>query len=219
MAAMDQLRAGRHRGHRPHHRDARRRAGGGGRQVMAHAHQHLGADKVVKGEVPHASCGHERHAAHRRAARAARHLHGGPAAHAEGRRHQPAGRDARRRPTSRRTSARSCSSTRPTSASRSTSRTSRLPSSRRGCATSSSSARTRRCSSSAPGTLRYGDIIEVIDAAKGAGVEKVGIVTEGMRKAGGASTGSQLEFRSLEFRIRNDGRSSKEERPFSFSGV
>jgi biopolymer transport protein ExbD len=33
--------------------------------------------------------------------------------------------------------------------------------------------------------LRYGDIIEVIDAAKGAGVEKVGIVTEGMRKAAG----------------------------------
>ena len=29
--------------------------------------------------------------------------------------------------------------------------------------------------------LRYGDIVEVIDAAKGAGVEKVGIVTEGMR--------------------------------------
>jgi biopolymer transport protein ExbD len=38
------------------------------------------------------------------------------------------------------------------------------------------------------GTLRYKDIIDVIDAAKGAGVEKVGIVTEGMRKAGGAST-------------------------------
>ena len=36
------------------------------------------------------------------------------------------------------------------------------------------------------GTLRYRDIIEVIDAARGAGVEKVGIVTEGMRKAGGA---------------------------------
>jgi len=33
------------------------------------------------------------------------------------------------------------------------------------------------------GTLRYGEIVEVIDAAKGAGVEKVGIVTEGMRKA------------------------------------
>jgi biopolymer transport protein ExbD len=39
------------------------------------------------------------------------------------------------------------------------------------------------------GSLRYKDIIDVIDAAKGAGVEKVGIVTEGMRKAGGASTG------------------------------
>jgi biopolymer transport protein TolR len=37
--------------------------------------------------------------------------------------------------------------------------------------------------------LRYGDIVEVIDAAKGAGVEKVGIVTEGMRRAAGA-TGS-----------------------------
>jgi biopolymer transport protein ExbD len=33
------------------------------------------------------------------------------------------------------------------------------------------------------GTLRYGEIVEVIDAAKGAGVEKVGIVTEGMRRA------------------------------------
>jgi biopolymer transport protein ExbD len=34
------------------------------------------------------------------------------------------------------------------------------------------------------GSLRYGDIITVIDAAKGAGVEKVGIVTESMRQAG-----------------------------------
>src|SRR5262249_61247409 len=36
-------------------------------------------------------------------------------------------------------------------------------------------------------TLRYKDIIDVIDAAKGAGVDKVGIVTSGMRKAGGAT--------------------------------
>ena len=36
-------------------------------------------------------------------------------------------------------------------------------------------------------TLRYKDIIEVIDAAKGAGVEKVGIVTAGMRKAAGVA--------------------------------
>jgi biopolymer transport protein TolR len=34
-------------------------------------------------------------------------------------------------------------------------------------------------------TLRYGDIIQVIDAARGAGVEKVGIVTEGMRRGEG----------------------------------
>jgi biopolymer transport protein TolR len=40
----------------------------------------------------------------------------------------------------------------------------------------------------AAGTLPYHDIVQVIDAAKGAGVEKVGIVTEGMRKAAGAPT-------------------------------
>jgi biopolymer transport protein ExbD len=38
----------------------------------------------------------------------------------------------------------------------------------------------------AAGALRYKDIIDVIDAAKGAGVEQVGIVTEGMQKAAGA---------------------------------
>jgi biopolymer transport protein ExbD len=37
------------------------------------------------------------------------------------------------------------------------------------------------------GSLRYGEIVDVIDAAKGAGVEKVGIVTEGMRRAAGAA--------------------------------
>ena len=35
------------------------------------------------------------------------------------------------------------------------------------------------------GSLRYGDIVSVIDAAKGAGVTRVGIVTEGMRQASG----------------------------------
>ena len=35
------------------------------------------------------------------------------------------------------------------------------------------------------GSLRYGEIIDVIDAAKSAGVQKVGIVTEGMRRAAG----------------------------------
>ncbi|MBI2827675.1 MAG: biopolymer transporter ExbD [Acidobacteria bacterium] len=38
------------------------------------------------------------------------------------------------------------------------------------------------------GSLKYGDIVAVIDAAKGAGVEKVGIVTEGMRRAAGAAS-------------------------------
>ena len=37
------------------------------------------------------------------------------------------------------------------------------------------------------GSLTYGDIVTVIDAAKGAGVEKVGIVTDGMRQAAGAA--------------------------------
>jgi len=35
-------------------------------------------------------------------------------------------------------------------------------------------------------TLRYGQIVQVIDAAKGAGVEKVGIVTMGMRNEANA---------------------------------
>jgi biopolymer transport protein ExbD len=44
----------------------------------------------------------------------------------------------------------------------------------------------------ADGGLRYGEIIQVIDAARGAGVEKVGIVTEEMRRGGsGAKGGTQ----------------------------
>jgi biopolymer transport protein ExbD len=35
-------------------------------------------------------------------------------------------------------------------------------------------------------SIAYGDVVDVIDAAKGAGVEKVGIVTEGMRREAGA---------------------------------
>jgi biopolymer transport protein ExbD len=33
----------------------------------------------------------------------------------------------------------------------------------------------------AAGSLRYGDIVTVIDAAKSAGITRVGIVTESMR--------------------------------------
>jgi biopolymer transport protein ExbD len=39
----------------------------------------------------------------------------------------------------------------------------------------------------AAGSLRYGDIVQVIDAARGAGVQRVGIVTEGMRRRAGAN--------------------------------
>lgn len=42
---------------------------------------------------------------------------------------------------------------------------------------------------SGAGTLRYGEIIAVIDAAKGAGVEKVGIVTEAMRTGASRARG------------------------------
>ena len=44
-------------------------------------------------------------------------------------------------------------------------------------------------------TLRYGQVMAVIDAAMGAGVEKIGIVTEGMRQealgSGGEAAGGQ----------------------------
>jgi biopolymer transport protein TolR len=43
----------------------------------------------------------------------------------------------------------------------------------------------------ADGGVRYGEIIQIIDAAKGAGIEKVGIVTEEMRRGGSASKGAQ----------------------------
>ena len=36
---------------------------------------------------------------------------------------------------------------------------------------------------SGAGSLRYGDIVSVIDAAKGAGVTRVGVITYGMRRA------------------------------------
>ena len=39
-------------------------------------------------------------------------------------------------------------------------------------------------------TLRYKAIIGVLDAAKGAGVDRVGIITEGMRRAAGVTPSS-----------------------------
>jgi biopolymer transport protein ExbD len=37
----------------------------------------------------------------------------------------------------------------------------------------------------APG-VRYGEIVDIIDAARGAGVDRLGVVTEGMRRTAGA---------------------------------
>ena len=78
--------------------------------------------------------------------------------------------------------------TRPTSGSRSTSRTSRWHELETRLRNIFEQRKDKTMFITGAGTLRYGDIVEVIDAAKGAGVEKVGIVTEGMRKAGGASS-------------------------------
>ena len=36
---------------------------------------------------------------------------------------------------------------------------------------------------SGAGALRYGDIVAVIDAARGAGVTRIGVITDGMRRA------------------------------------
>ena len=41
--------------------------------------------------------------------------------------------------------------------------------------------------------LRYKEIVRIIDAAHGAGVRRVGIVTEGMRKAAECSVASEWE--------------------------
>ena len=89
-----------------------------GRPVMAHAHKHFGAEENVKSQGAPRERGHERHAAHRRAARAAHHLHGGAAAHAEGARHQPAAGDEGRDSSRSIRAARSCWNTPPTGASR-----------------------------------------------------------------------------------------------------
>lgn len=35
-------------------------------------------------------------------------------------------------------------------------------------------------------TLRYGEVVAIVDAARGAGVTRVGIVTEGMRRSAGS---------------------------------
>ncbi|HZI78494.1 MAG TPA: biopolymer transporter ExbD [Vicinamibacterales bacterium] len=64
-----------------------------------------------------------------------------------------------------------------------------MPLSQRGLDATLPPAQTDTATPARPGgSLRYGDIVMVIDAAKGAGVTRVGVITEGMRRAaaGGA---------------------------------
>ena len=167
----------------------RRRRADGGRRVMA-APSAPRRRPRLQGQALEAIVRHEHHADDRRAARAARHLHGGPAAVAARRRHQPAGR--RPKPST---------DTPPPvgqivlnyAADRRISINNEPVADRRTRGAPPHHLRgahaRRRCSSWAPARLRYGEIISVIDAAKGAGVEKVGIVTEGMRRAAGGTSG------------------------------
>ena len=155
--------------------------GSGGRQVAWSTHTSIRRREGRHGRDPARQRGHERHAAHRRAARAAHHLHGGPAAHAEGRRHQPAARDEDAEQTQRRHDADRAG-------------VQRRPVDRRQQAAGHlgeletrlrdifETRKEKTMFIVGDPTLRYGEIVAVIDAAKGAGVEKVGIVTEGMRR-------------------------------------
>ena len=174
----------RHRGHGPHHRARsparlpRREASNGGPPAPRRRHG-------LQGRGPAGQRGHEHHADDRRAARAPRHLHGRPAALAARARHQPAGGNAARRTSS--------SPTQPDRA-RVHRRQEDLdqqagrdrPGARGAAAHHLRGAQGQDDVHRGAGNLRYGDIVDVIDAAKGAGVEKVGIVTEGMRRAAAA---------------------------------
>ena len=80
------------------------------------------------------------------------------------------------------TTRRSCSSTTPTTRSPSTSRSCTLANLETFLRDIFETRKEKTMFIIGDPNLRYGEIIAVIDAAKGAGVEKVGIVTEGMRK-------------------------------------
>ena len=163
---------------------------GPGRQLaMTHAHKHFGAEKVVKGETPHASAD----------------MNVTPlidvllvlliifmAALPLTQKgldiNLPLETKAAGDPTSR--ASRSCSSTPPTVRSRSTSSRWRCRSSRASSARIFETRKEKTMFIAGAGALRYADIIAVIDAAKGAGIDKVGIVTERMRTGGGSTSGN-----------------------------
>ena len=124
---------------------------------------------------------HQPDAADRRAARAARDLHGRAAADSAGHRQPVAAADATARaaPTGDQIVV-ECGAT-----ARSPSTTRRSPDhdSRRACGRSTAAGTTRRCSSPARRRCATRRSSASIDAAKGAGVDRVGIITEAQRQA------------------------------------
>ena len=156
---------------------------------MKHAHKHFGAERVVKGEVPHASADmNVTPLIDVLLVLLIIFMAALPLTQKGMDINLPLEIDAtRRRPT---TASRSCWNTTPTSRSRSTSSSSRSPNLESFLRDTFETRKEKTMFIVGDPNLRYGEIVAVIDAAKGAGVEKVGIVTEGMRKAAGGAGGN-----------------------------
>ena len=134
-----------------------------------------------QGGNPSRQLGDERHAAHRRAARAPHHLHGGASAQPEGRRRQPAarGQQTAQKATPSEQIVVEYNADRSIAVNKQPVTLANLQEKLRDVF---ETRREKTMFIVGDPTLRYGEIIAVIDAGRGAGVEKVGIVTEGMRR-------------------------------------
>ncbi len=141
---------------------------------------------------------HQHHAAHRRDAGAAHHLHGGDAARPEGARHRAAPAATAQQPqqtTSRRTRWCWAWRSRPPAPSSASTRA-RWPTWRSwtsGSRTSSRPSSDKTMFVRASGKVPYGKVVEAMDVAKGAGVERIGIISEKMIEEAGGQ-GSAVPF-------------------------